>query len=114
MKNRISALLLAAALTLPVVSAKASVVDLGAANGFLLLTYNTTNISDSAFNGSGLKLGVVNGDWKQSGGGQTNNQQAATVVLSPGHTNSGPAILTTSFNAALLNNAWADAQAASA
>src|SRR5690349_4727031 len=98
MKNRFSALILACALTLPLVSAKASVVDLGAASGFILLTYNTPNISDSAFNG-GLDIGVVNGDWKQSGGARTNTQTPTDVVLSPGHNNNGPAVLNTVFNA---------------
>ena len=89
-------------------------MDLGAGNAFLLLSYNSPNISDSAFNGSGLDMGVVNGNWNQSGGGQTDNQKAADVILSPGHTFNGPSIETAIFNAARLNNAWADAQAASA
>jgi hypothetical protein len=56
----------------------------------------------------------VNGDWTQSGGGQTNTQQPTTVYLSPGHTNNGPPVETTVFNAPLLNAAWADAVNASA
>ncbi len=112
--KRFSSFLLIAIAAVFVASANASVVDLGAASGFLLLSYNSPNISDSAFNGGGLDLGVVNGDWNQSGGGQTDNQKAADVILSPGHSFNGPAIETPSFNAARLNNAWADAQAASA
>ncbi len=93
-------------------AATASVVDLGSASGFSVLTYNSNNTSDSAFQG-GL-IGVVNGDWTQSGGGQTNTQQATTVILSPGHTNKGPSVENTIFNAALLNSAWTDAKNASA
>ncbi len=93
--------------------AHASVVDLGQAAGFSVLTYNTPNISDSAFQGAPL-IGVVNGDWKQSGGQQTNNQQPSTVMLSPGHNNNGPAILTTVYDANRLNQAWTDAVNASA
>jgi hypothetical protein len=101
----------AAALTLTS-NAKASVVDLGNAAGFSVLTYNSNNTSDSAFQGG--PIGVVNGDWTQSGGGQTNTQQPTTVYLSPGHTNNGPNVETTVFNAPLLNAAWADAVNASA
>ena len=90
----------------------ASVVDLGDAAGWSVLTYNSSNVSDSAFKGG--PIGVVNGNWTQSGGGQTNTQQPTTVYLSPGHTNNGPAVLTTVFNAPLLNSAWADAMNASA
>jgi hypothetical protein len=93
-------------------SATASVVDLGDAAGFSVLTYNSNNTSDSAFNGG--PIGVVNGDWTQSGGGQTDHQQATQVILSPGHTNNGPSVETTVFNSAKLNSAWADAQNASA
>jgi hypothetical protein len=93
-------------------AATASVVDLGAAAGFSVLTYNTNNTSDSAFQDG--PIGVVNGDWKQSGGGQTNTQQPTNVYLSPGHTNSGPNVLTTVYDAALLNSAWTDATNASA
>src|SRR6201997_1210038 len=85
-------------------SASASVVDLGDAAGFVVLTYNSNNTSDSAFNGG--QIGVVNGDWTQSGGGQTNTQQPATVYLSPGFHNNGPAVLTTVYDAARLNSAW--------
>jgi hypothetical protein len=92
-------------------SAHASVVDLGAASNFVILSYNSSNVSDSAFqNGS---IGVVNGDWNQSGGGRTNTQQSATVYLSPGHKNNGPGVESTVFNASLLNQAWTDAQHAS-
>ncbi len=94
-------------------SAPASVVDLGNAAGFSVLTYNSPNISDSAFQGAPL-IGVVNGDWKQSGGGQTNQQQPTTVMLSPGHTSNGPAVETTVFDATRLNSAWTDAVNASA
>jgi hypothetical protein len=93
-------------------SARASVVDLGNASGFSVLTYNTSNVSDSAFQNG--PIGVVNGNWVQSGGGQTNTQQATKVFLSPGHTNNGPAVETTVFNSSLLNSAWTDAQNASA
>ena len=91
---------------------RASVVDLGDAAGFSVLTYNSNNTSDSAFNGG--PIGVVDGNWTQSGGQQTSNQQPEIVYLSPGHTNNGPAVLTTTYNAPLLNSAWADAQNASA
>jgi Putative Ice-binding-like adhesive domain len=92
--------------------ASASVVDLGDAAGFSVLTYNSNNTSDSAFQGG--PIGVVNGNWTQSGGSQTNNQQPEIVYLSPGHTNNGPAVLTTVYNAPLLNSAWTDATNASA
>jgi Putative Ice-binding-like adhesive domain len=92
--------------------AKASVVDLGDAAGFSVLTYNSNNTSDSAFQGG--PIGVVNGNWTQSGGAQTNTQQPEIVYLSPGHTNNGPAVLTTVYNASLLNSAWTDATNASA
>jgi hypothetical protein len=93
-------------------NATASVVDLKTAAGWAVLTYNSSNISDSAFNGG--PIGVVNGNWTQSGGGQTSNQQATTVYLSPGHTNNGPNVETTVFDAAKLNQAWTDAVNASA
>jgi hypothetical protein len=93
------------------ISSKASFVDLGAASGFVVLTYNSSNVSDSAFQGG--KIGVVNGNWTQSGGQQTNNQQATTVYLSPGFHNNGPAVETTVFNSSLLNQAWTDAVNAS-
>ena len=105
--------LAAAAIFLALTSyTSASVVDLGNAAGFSVLTYNSNNTSDSAFQGG--PIGVVNGDWTQSGGGQTNTQQPTTVYLSPGFHNNGPAVLTTVFNAALLNSAWTDAVNASA
>jgi len=93
-------------------SASASVIDLGAASGFSVLTYNSNNTSDSAFQGG--PIGVVNGNWTQSGGGQTNTQQPTTVYLSPGFTNKGPAVETTVYNAGLLNSAWTSATNASA
>jgi hypothetical protein len=91
---------------------QASTVDLGAAAGWSVLTYNSNNTSDSAFQGG--PIGVVNGNWTQSGGAQTNTQKPTTVYLSPGFTNNGPAVETTVFNAALLNSAWTDAVNASA
>ena len=92
-------------------AAQASVVNLGSAAGWSVLTYNSNNTSDSAFNGG--PIGVVNGNWTQSGGAQTNNQKPTTVYLSPGHTNNGPAVETTVFDAAKLNAAWNDAVNAS-
>src|SRR5690348_10816198 len=92
-------------------AAQASVVDLGSAAGWSVLTYNSNNTSDSAFNGG--PIGVVNGNWTQSGGAQTNHQQATTVYLSPGFHNNGPAVETTVFDAAKLNAAWNDAVNAS-
>src|SRR5690242_10236047 len=92
-------------------ASQASVVDLGSAAGWSVLTYNSNNTSDSAFNGG--PIGVVNGNWTQSGGAQTNNQKPTTVYLSPGHTNNGPAVETTVFDAAKLNAAWTDAVNAS-
>src|SRR5947209_9755691 len=109
----LSALITAAALSGFVASnAQASVVDLGNAAGWSVLTFNSNNTSDSAFQGG--PIGVVNGNWTQSGGGQTNTQQPTQVVLSPGHTNNGPAVETTVFDAPRLNSAWTDAQNASA
>lgn len=90
----------------------ATVVDLGSATGFSILTYNSNNTSDSAFQNG--PIGVVNGNWTQSGGGQTDTQQPTQVILSPGHTNNGPNVETTVFNASLLNSAWTDATNASA
>ncbi len=107
-----SAALAVAALVALSGTAEASVVDLGDAAGFSVLTYNSNNTSNSAFQGG--PIGVVNGNWTQSGGGQTNNQQPTQVILSPGHTNNGPPVLTTVYNAALLNSAWTDATNASA
>lgn len=111
--TRITTCIAAVALSVGLISnAKASVVDLGAAAGWSVLTYNSNNTSDSAFNGG--PIGVVNGDWTQSGGGQTSNQQPTIVYLSPGFTNNGPSVETTAFNASLLNSAWTDATNASA
>jgi len=92
-------------------AAQASVVNLGSAAGWSVLTYNSNNTSDSAFNGG--PIGVVNGNWTQSGGQQTDNQKPTTVYLSPGFHNNGPAVLTTVFDAAKLNQAWTDAVNAS-
>jgi hypothetical protein len=94
------------------IAAQASVVDLKSAAGWSVLTYNSNNTSDSAFNGG--PIGVVNGNWTQSGGGTTNTQQPTTVYLSPGFTNNGPNVLKTVYNAAKLNAAWNDAVNASA
>src|ERR1700726_1256405 len=94
------------------IAAKASVVDLGSAAGWAVLTYNSNNTSDSAFNGG--PIGVVNGNWTQSGGGQTDTQQPTTVYLSPGFTNNGPSVETTVYDASKLNAAWTDAVNASA
>jgi len=91
---------------------EAAIVNLGAAAGWSVLTYNSNNTSDSAFQGG--PIGVVNGNWTQSGGAQTNTQQPTTVYLSPGFTNNGPNVETTVYNAALLNSAWTDAMNASA
>src|SRR3954470_5343628 len=88
-------------------AANASVVNLGSAAGWSVLTYNSNNTSDSAFNGG--PIGVVNGNWTQSGGQQTDHQQATTVYLSPGFHNNGPSVLTTVYDAAKLNAAWTDA-----
>jgi len=90
----------------------ASVVDLGAASGFSVISYNSSNVSDSAFQGG--NIAVVNGNWTQSGGQQTNAQMPTTVYLSTGHTNGGPAVETTVFNNTLVNNAWSAATTASA
>src|SRR5690349_23253668 len=105
-------LLTVSALVASSLTAHATIINLGAAAGWSVLTYNSNNTSDSAFQGG--PIGVVNGDWTQSGGGQTNTQQPTQVILSPGHTNKGPAVLTTVFNAPLLNSAWTDAMNASA
>jgi hypothetical protein len=94
------------------IAAQASVVDLKSAAGWSVLTYNSNNTSDSAFNGG--PIGVVNGNWTQSGGAQTNTQQPTTVYLSPGFTNNGPNVLKTVYDAAKLNAAWNDAVNASA
>lgn len=112
--SKFAALLLAVAALAVSPSLRASVVDLGQAAGFSVLTYQSNNTSDSAFQGAPL-IGVVNGDWNQSGGGQTNTQQPTTVMLSPGHTNHGPSnVETTVYNANRLNAAWTDAVNASA
>ena len=94
------------------IAAQASIVDLKSAAGWSVLTYNSNNTSDSAFNGG--PIGVVNGNWTQSGGGQTDTQQPTTVYLSPGFTNNGPNVLKTVYDAAKLNAAWNDAVNASA
>ncbi len=103
---------IAALFALPLGNANADVTDLGAADGFSVLTYNSNNTSDSAFQGG--NIGVVQGSWTQSGGGETNLQQPTTVYLSPGFTNNGPSVETTTFNAPLLNSAWSAATSASA
>jgi hypothetical protein len=109
---QLSSVLIAVATVALASNARASVVDLGHAAGFSVLTYNSSNVSDSAFNGG--PIGVVNGNWTQSGGGETDLQQPTTVYLSPGFTNNGPSVETTVFNSALLNSAWTDAVNASA
>lgn len=81
-----------------------SAIKLGAAACFSILTYNKANTSDSAFQGA--CIGVVNGNWAQSGGQRTNTQQATTVYLSPGFTSSGPAVETVVYNGTYLNTAW--------
>jgi hypothetical protein len=112
--SKFAALLLTVAAFAVSPSTRASVVDLGQAAGFSVLTYQSNNSSDSAFQGAPL-IGVVNGDWNQSGGGQTNTQQPTTIMLSPGHTNHGPSnVETTVFDANRLNAAWTDAVNASA
>ncbi len=100
------------ALSSATIAAHASIVDLGNAAGWSVLTYNSNNTSDSAFQNG--PIGVVNGDWTQSGGGQTDTQQPTQVVLSPGHKNNGPSVETTVFDAPRLNSAWTDAVNASA
>ena len=105
-------LLTASALVATAFTAQAAIVDLGAAAGWSVLTYNSNNTSDSAFQGG--PIGVVNGNWTQSGGAQTNTQQPTTVYLSPGFTNKGPNVLTTVYDAAKLNAAWNAAVNASA
>ena len=106
------ALLTASVLVASSLTAHATIVDLGAAAGWSVLTYNSNNTSDSAFQGG--PIGVVNGNWTQSGGAQTNTQQPTTVYLSPGFTNKGPNVLTTVYDAAKLNAAWNAAVNASA
>jgi len=82
-------------------------INLGSADSFTILTYNSSNNSDSAFQcGS---IGVVKGNWAQSGGQRTNTQQATTVFLSPSYKNSGPTVESTVVNSVFLNSAWADA-----
>src|ERR1044071_7842369 len=105
-------LLIVSALVASSLTAHATIINLGAAAGWSVLTYNSNNTSDSAFQGG--PIGVVNGNWTQSGGAQTNTQQPATVYLSPGFTNKGPGVLTTVYDAARLNSAWTDAVNASA
>lgn len=87
--------------------------DLGSASQFSVLQYNTSNVSDSAFQGG--PIGVVNGNWVQSGGGTTNTQQAETVYLSSGFTNNGPQPpLSTVNNTGFVTSAWSAATSASA
>ena len=94
------------------INTRASIVNLGSAAGWSVLTYNSNNTSDSAFQGG--PIGVVNGDWNQSGGAQTDTQKPTAVYLSPGFKNNGPNVLTTVYDAAKLNAAWTDAVNASA
>jgi hypothetical protein len=86
--------------------------SLGAAAGYSVLVHDLTNTSNSAFQGA--PIGVVVGDWKQTGGGATNSQQPTIVYLSPGFVNNGPVVETTVYDAPRLNAAWTDATAASA
>ena len=97
-------LLTVSALVASSLTAHATIINLGAAAGWSVLTYNSNNTSDSAFQGG--PIGVVNGNWTQSGGAQTNTQQPTTVYLSPGFHNNGPAVLATVYDAAKLNAAW--------
>jgi hypothetical protein len=96
--------------------AQAQFSALWPATQFGVLTYNTPNNSSGAFNVG--PLGVVNGEWKQSGG--DSSQQANTVVVSSASDESiqggGPGNVTYSFsvNPTLLNSAWTAAQTASA
>ena len=91
---------------------RASVIDLGTAAGYTVLSYNTPIVADSAFQGGGA-IGVVNGNWTQSGGQQTGTQQPTTVYLSPGFKNNGPNVLTTVFDGPKMTRAWTDANNAS-
>ena len=59
---RLAIVALAAALLLPASIAKASVIDLGDAAGFSVLTYNTSNVSDSAFQGGPMGWSTVTGN----------------------------------------------------
>jgi hypothetical protein len=85
--------------------------NLGVAAGYSVLTYDSSNTSNSAFQGA--PIGVVHGDWKQSGGGATSSQQPTIVYLSPGYNNNGPAVETTVYDAPRLNAAWTAATTAS-
>jgi hypothetical protein len=88
---------------------------LGTAAQFDVLTYNTPNNSDAAFNGA--PIGVVAGNWNQSGGNA--NQSNETIYLSNGFTltGGGPgdgATQTVIFDNSLLSSSWTDATNASA
>ncbi len=93
-------------------TASAAAIDLGAAAGYSVLAFNGNNTSDSAIQGG--PIGIVQGDWTQSGGGQTNTQQPTTVFLSPGFKNNGPSVETTVYDAARLTGSWSAATQASA
>ncbi len=94
-------------------AACASVIsDLGAAAGYSVLTYNSSSTSNSAFQGG--PIGVVSGNWAQSGGQATDAQQPTTVYLSSGFKNNGPSVEKTVFDSARLSTAWAAAKTASA
>jgi hypothetical protein len=86
-------------------------MDLEAASGFSVLTYNSNNTSDFAFQGG--PIGVVSGNWVQSGGQQTNNRHATNMYLGSGFTSSGPAVETVVTNGARLTSAWISATNAS-
>src|SRR5579864_9671882 len=58
-------------------------------------------------------MGGGKGKWTQSGGKRTEKKKPTTFYLSPGFHNNGPAVLTTVFDAAKLNQAWTDAVNAS-
>src|SRR5579862_6089127 len=82
-------------------------VSWGAAAGFALLTYDSSNVSDSAYQGG--NIGVVNGTWKQSGGAETNLQEPEYVYFSSSANktaSSYPSVLTGTVNSSLLNSAW--------
>lgn len=55
----------------------------------------------------------MQGNWTQSGGGETNLQQPTTVYLSPAFKNNGPSVETTVYDAAKLNASWSAATSAS-
>ena len=93
------------------IQAGASVIDIGTAAGYSVLVYNSSNNSDMA--AQGAPIGVVNGNWTQSGGQQTNTQQTTTVYLSPGFTLNGPPSETAVYDGPKLAASWAAAQTAS-